>query len=192
MKWLEYPSFKIQPSKVADHSTTECKYPVVQDYILMEKLIEIYDNYPYLEDIFKLYLFKPIRHILDIINGAENVSPRYCNCESNLIELYILCPDGFIYTCPESIGIEKTAIGKYYPKLEFFDEKTKMWTERNILIMQKCRECMFAPICGGGCPYASMLIYKDSLHPVCENYQAVLDTFIRHRGEKILQKFLSK
>ncbi|MBM3705109.1 MAG: radical SAM protein [Actinobacteria bacterium] len=189
MKWLESPHFKIQPSKVTDHSTTEYKYPVVRDHILMEKLIEIYNDHPQIEDVFKLYMFKPVRHILDIVNGAENVSPRYYNCESNLIELYMLCPDGYIYTCPESIGIENTAIGKYFPQLELFGKRTKMWTERNILVMQKCRECRFAPICGGGCPYASMLIYRDNLQPVCEDFQPVLDTFIRHRGEKILQKF---
>ena len=105
MKWFEYPNFKIQPSKVADHSILENKYPIVPDYILLEKLIEIYNDYPHLEEVLRFYLFKPLRHILDILNGAENVSPRYFNCESNLIELYILCPDGYIYTCPESIGI---------------------------------------------------------------------------------------
>ncbi|MCL4417991.1 MAG: radical SAM protein [Actinobacteria bacterium] len=191
MKWFEYPNFKIQPSKVTDHSSLECHDPIVPDHMLLEKLIEIYDDYPHLEDVLTFYLFKPLRHILDILNGAENVSPRYFNCESNLIELYILCPDGYIYTCPESIGITNTAIGKFYPDLIFFEDQIKMWTERNITNLKECQECRFSPICGGGCPYSSILIYKDSLHPVCENYQEVLDTFFKYRGEKILQKFLT-
>lgn len=191
MKWFEYPNFKIQPSKVTDHSSLDCNHPIVPDYMLLEKLIEIYNNYPHLEDIFRFYMFKPLRHILDILNGAENVSPRYFNCESNLIELYILCPDGYIYTCPESIGITNNAIGKFYPNLIFFEDQIKMWKERNITNLKECRECKFSPICGGGCPYSSILIYKDNLHPVCENFQEVLDTFFKYRGEKILQKFLS-
>ena len=191
MKWFEYSNFKIQPSKVTDHRSLECSYPLVPDHVLLEKLIKIYDEYPRLEEVLKFYLFKPLRHILDILNGAENVSPRYFNCESNLIELYVLCPDGYIYTCPESIGITNTAIGKFHPDLIFFEDQIKMWSERNITNLKECQECKFSPICGGGCPYSSILIYKDSLHPVCENYQEVLDTFFKYRGEKILQKFLS-
>ncbi|MHB1443849.1 MAG: radical SAM protein [Candidatus Humimicrobiaceae bacterium] len=191
MKWFEYPNFKIQPSKVTDHSSLECSYPLVPDHVLLEKLIKIYDDYPHLEEVLRFYLFKPLRHILDISNGAENVSPRYFNCESNLIELYILCPDGYVYTCPESIGITNTAIGKFYPNLIFFEDQIKMWEERNITNLKECRECKFSPICGGGCPYSSILMYKNNLHPVCENFQEVLDTFFKYRGEKILQKFLS-
>ncbi len=191
MKWLEYPNFKIQPSKVTDHSSLECSYPLVPDYVLLEKLIKIYDDYPHLEEVLGFYLFKPLRHILDVLNGAENVSPRYFNCESNLIELYVLCPDGYIYTCPESIGTTGTAIGKFYPEVIFFEDQTKMWTERNIINIKECKECKFSPICGGGCPYSSILIYEDNLHPVCENFQEVLDTFFKYRGEKILKKFLS-
>jgi sulfatase maturation enzyme AslB (radical SAM superfamily) len=66
-----------------------------------------------------------------------------------------------------------------------------MWSERNITNLKECRECKFSPICGGGCPYSSILVYKDNLHPVCENFQEVLDTFFKYRGEKILQKFLT-
>jgi len=190
MKWFEYTNFKIQPSKVEDHSSLEHNYPVVSDYMLLEKLIEVYDKYPHLEKAFRFYMFKPLRHILDILNGAENVTPRYFNCESNLVELYILCPDGYIYTCPESIGITDTAIGKFYPNIIFFEDKIKMWSERNITNLSKCQKCKFSPICGGGCPYSSILMHKNSLHPVCENFQEVLDTFFKHRGEKILQKFL--
>lgn len=191
MKWFEYPNFKLQPSKVTDHRSLEYNYPLAPDYELLEKLINIYDDYPHLEEVLGFYLFKPLRHILDILNGAENVSPKYFNCESNLIELYILCPDGYIYTCPESIGITDTAIGKFYPDIIFFEDQMKMWSERNITNLSECQECKFSPICGGGCPYSSILMYKNNLHPVCENFQEVLDTFFKYRGEKVLKKFLS-
>jgi len=189
-KWTSCSNFKIQLAKVTDHSTLDCIYPIEKDYILLRELINLYDNYPKLENFFKFYMFKPLRHIIDILNGAENVSPRYFNCESNLIELYIFCPDGYIYTCPESIGNSSTAIGKYYPELEFFKDKTKMWLDRNITVLEKCKNCKFAPICGGGCPYSSILLYGNNLHPVCENFQEVLDTFFKFRGEEIIKKFM--
>lgn len=187
--WVSHPNFKIQLSKVTDHKNAECVYPIVKDNILLEKLISIYNQNQQLEKTFSFNMFKPLRHILYILNGAENVAPRYFNCESNLIELYIFCPDGFIYTCPESIGDSNTAIGRYYPDLEFFENNIKIWTERNILKLKECSNCKFAPLCGGGCPYSSILIHKNNLTPVCEDFQDVLDTYLKFRGNEILKKY---
>jgi sulfatase maturation enzyme AslB (radical SAM superfamily) len=55
--------------------------------------------------------------------------------------------------------------------------------------MEKCIECKFAPICGGGCPISSIII-SGGEEPVCERYQEVLDTYLYHRGKKILKSFL--
>ncbi|HEY4695739.1 MAG TPA: SPASM domain-containing protein, partial [Candidatus Hydromicrobium sp.] len=143
-----------------------------------------------LEKAFGYNIFKPLRHILDIIKGAPNISPKFINCETNLLELHIFCPDGLIYACPESIGNPEFAIGKFYPDLEYYEDKVNLWKERTILNIPKCRECKFSPICGGGCSYSSFLIYKGEKTPVCERYQEVLDTFFRLRGEKILKKYM--
>jgi uncharacterized protein len=188
--WLEHPNFKIQLSKVTDHSSPVKEFPIAEDHVLLERLAQIYDSNPELEELFKFYLFKPLRHLLDITNGAENVSPKYFNCEANLIEHYIFCPDGHIYTCPESIGNKESAIGIFDPAFELFDSGKSVWEERSVMTIEQCRTCKFAPICGGGCPYESILKYKDSSHPSCENFQMVLDTFLRLRGEKILKKFI--
>ncbi|MHB1346248.1 MAG: SPASM domain-containing protein, partial [Candidatus Humimicrobiaceae bacterium] len=188
-KWFDYKNFSVKPSVVKDHSTLEYKDPIVPEELLLEKLIQIYDKYPELEEQFGLYMFKPLRHILDILNGAPNVAPRFYNCESNLIELNIFCPDGYIYTCPESIGHKEHAIGRFYPDLLFYEDKIKNWKMRNILEMEDCRKCTYGPICGGGCAYSSILIQGNYNKPVCEQYKQVLDTFFRLRGEKILNKF---
>ncbi|MCK5567589.1 MAG: SPASM domain-containing protein, partial [Actinomycetia bacterium] len=106
----------------------------------------------------------------------------------NLLELYIFCPDGYIYTCPESIGNKDISIGKFFPSLELSRSGMSMWRDRDIMNMEKCVECKFAPICGGGCPMSSMII-SGGEEPVCERYQEVLDTYLFHRGEKILKAF---
>ena len=82
------------------------------------------------------------------------------------------------------------AIGKFFPDLELFKDKMDFWRDRNIINMEKCRDCKFGPICGGGCPISSILIHEGK-EPVCERYQEVLDTFFKHRGEKILEKFVN-
>jgi len=189
--WLKHSNFSVRLALVEDHSTLDFNNIIIPQEKLLEKLVKIYDSYPKLEDLFGFYIFKPLRHILDIVNGAPNVSPKFFNCESNLLELNIFCPDGYIYACGESIGNTKIAIGKFSPELHFYEDKKNMWTERTILNIEKCRSCKFAPICGGGCMYSSILIFKDNNTPVCERYQEVLDTFLKLRGEKILKKFIN-
>jgi len=189
--WLKHPDFNIMLALVTDHSTLDYNNIIIPEEELLERLIKLYDKYPALEDKFGFYMFKPIRHILDIASGAPNVSPKFFNCESNLLELNVFCPDGYIYACGESIGKPDYAIGKFSPELEFYSDKEKLWTERTILNIEKCRTCKFAPLCGGGCAYSSILIYKDNSKPICERYQEVLDTFLRLRGEKILKKYMN-
>jgi len=188
--WLKHSYFNIMLALVTDHSTLDYDDVIIPEEKLLEKLIRIYDKYPELEDTFGFYKFKPLRHILDLVKGAPNVSPKFVNCESNLLEMLLFCPDGYIYACGESIGYPEYAIGRFSPKLEFYPDKKKLWTDRTILNIEKCRTCRFAPLCGGGCAFASILIYKNNSKPICERYQQVLDTFIKLRGEKILRKYL--
>ena len=190
--WIQDPDFSIRLALVTDHTLLDYNNIVIPEEKLLEKLIRVYDEYPVLEELFGFYLFKPLRHILDILNGAPNVSPKFFNCESNLLELNVFCPDGYIYACGESIGKPDLAIGKFSPKVEFYPDKKTLWTERTILNIKKCRTCRFAPICGGGCAFSSILIYKDNCRPICERYQEVLDTFLKLRGEKILKKYMDK
>ena len=187
--WTSHPNFKVKPSLITDHTTLEYVHPVVEEEKLLERLISIYDANPELENLFGFYSFKPLRHIQEVLNGAPNVSPRFFNCESNLLELYIFCPDGYIYTCPESIGNRDFSIGKFLPSLELSGTRMSMWKDRDIMNMEKCMECKFAPICGGGCPISSIII-SGGEEPVCERYQEVLDTYLYHRGKKILERFI--
>ncbi len=189
MNWIGNPNFKVKPSLITDHTALEYVHPVVEEEKLLERLISIYDTNPELEKLFGFYSFKPLRHIQEVLNGAPNVSPRFFNCESNLLELYIFCPDGYIYTCPESIGNKDFSIGKFSPSLELSGTRMSMWKDRDIMNMEKCIECKFAPICGGGCPMASIII-SGGEEPVCERYQEVLDTYLQHRGKQILESML--
>ncbi len=189
--WLKHPNFSIRLAEVTDHSSTECAGNLIEPEKLLKKLIKVYREHPYLEDLFGYYIFKPLRHLLDILGGAPNVSPKFFNCESNLLELNIFCPDGLIYVCGESIGNPDMAIGRFDPSLEFFGDKKSLWIGRNVLTLEECRNCKFGPICGGGCMYSSILVHGDCRKPVCERYKEVLDTYIDYKGSEILNTFLS-
>jgi len=48
---------------------------------------------------------------------------------------------------------------------------------KNIFSIPDCRDCKFSLICGGGCTYSSLLV-SEGRSPVCEKYEAVINTFI--------------
>ena len=188
--WVGHPNFVIRPALVTDHSTLDYDDVIIPEEKMLEKLIKIYDSNPELEEKFGYLSFKPLRHMVDLLNGAPNISPVFYNCESNILEMNVFGPDGYIYACGESIGKPEYAIGRFSPHLESFPDKEEMWTSRNIMNVEKCRKCRFAPICGGGCAFSSMLIYNNNSAPVCERFQQVLDTFINLRGEKFFKKYM--
>ena len=90
-----------------------------------------------------------------------------------------------------SFGKKQYAIGTFYPEFNFDEDKKDIWQKRDIFSIEKCRTCRFSPICGGGCAYSSLLIFKNNKEPVCERYQETIDMFLKLKGKKILQKFLT-
>ena len=183
--WLKKSNFDVKLSLVADHRSSVYKNNIVTEEELLKKLINLYDRFPQLEKTFKYYAFKQVRNIINILEGAPNNSPRFFNCEANILEYIIFCPDGYLYTCPESIGNKEFAIGMFYPEFSFFKDNKIKWISRNIYSIKKCSSCSFSPICGGGCNYAAFI--QNKTEPVCERFNEVLDTFFKLRGEKILK-----
>lgn len=183
--WINKKNFDVKLALVRDHSKDE-------SYFFPEKLLEIiiqqYNKNPELEKHFGFSAFKQLRNIIGVLNGIENTTPRFINCETNILELLIFCPDGFIYTCPESIGITKYAIGQFYPNFSYSNSVKNTWRTKNILSIKKCFNCKFAPICGGGCTYSSFLI-SNGENPVCEKYNAVINKFLKYKGDSILKSY---
>ena len=183
--WLGYKNFDIKLALVRDHSKGESSFFPEK---ILEVLLKQYQKYPELEKQFGFLAFKQLRNIVSILNGSKNVLPKFINCETNLLELLIFCPDGLIYTCPESIGIKQHAIGQFYPEFLFFNSERNIWRTKNIFSIPDCRDCKFSLICGGGCTYSSLLV-SNGENPACEKYEAVINTFFKFRGKSILKYY---
>jgi len=186
-RWLDSSNFDIKLALVTNHKEGGSNF---HPEIILEKIIKLYNKNPKLEKLFGFSAFKQLRNILSILNGAKNVAPRFINCETNLLELLIFCQDGYIYTCPESIGNTNLAIGQFHPSFSYFENKKNIWLTKNIFSFTECRNCKFSLICGGGCTYSS-LINSNGVIPVCEKYNEVLNTFFKYKGELILNKTFS-
>lgn len=98
-------------------------------------------------------LLSRVSPIVNCVINGKSLRPRYAYCaeEENV---WIVDPVGLIYPCLTAVGKREYAIGRYYPKMEFFENNVKC---RNIETIEKCRDCKYALLCGGGCPLKTMV-----------------------------------
>ena len=75
-------------------------------------------------------------------------------------------PLGNIYSCILSVGHESAAIGTYFPQYEI---KKNSIVYRDVTTIEKCKECKYSLLCGGGCPLEMMKAGKDLNEPNCGN-----------------------
>lgn len=106
-------------------------------------------------------------HVLkNFVNSSKKTfRPKYCFCDAEGRRLFY-DPEGKIYSCILSLKNEKASVGTYYP--EFLLKKNSIFT-RTIETIEKCRDCKFKFICGGGCAYSVLNSEGDVMKPNCYN-----------------------
>jgi uncharacterized protein len=104
-------------------------------------------------------------------------TPKVLFCEAAALKLFVFHPDGRIYPCPESVGMNELAIGKYYPEWKMDEANMELWRAQTILSRPQCRECEISTFCGGGCVLNALLKNGSMAHPECENAQELLSAY---------------
>ncbi|MCL2188706.1 MAG: radical SAM protein [Defluviitaleaceae bacterium] len=102
--------------------------------------------------------------IVNAITVNAPMKPLYSFCYAHENNLAV-DPYGDMYTCLVSIGREHARAGKYYPTVEY---KENSIYNRNIEKIPECRNCIYALLCGGGCPNR-LQDYNDVFKPACES-----------------------
>lgn len=117
----------------------------------------------YPEELHNLLLsrFSPI--VNSLLHGYR-LLPTYSYCAGHQ-NTYIFDPLGLIYPCLIAVGKREFSIGTYFPNVSFFNNSIK---ERNIDTIEKCRECQYSLICGGGCPL-KLADCSDIYQPECHS-----------------------
>ena len=120
----------------------------------------------YRNKIFKT--FPPVTNFL-VNKIAYRPIIRFCNVEqqSRFFDNY-----GDIYSCILSVGDKRKSIGSFFPKLIYKDNSMFMRTALNF---EKCKNCRYLFICGGGCPNA---IDGDFNQPNCRNLINEINNYI--------------
>lgn len=105
------------------------------------------------------------------------------NCTATRLNDYVIGPQGEIYSCWHDVGDNKMVRGNIRENNVITD---------NVLLArfiegidpfedEKCKNCFYLPICGGGCPYYRVLN---------KYYNQNIENCTMHKGIKILEKML--
>ncbi len=58
---------------------------------------------------------------------------------------------GTIYSCTATVGKPDEKLGTFYPDIKLEKDKIELWQLRDVLHIEKCRDCNLQLLCGGGC-----------------------------------------
>lgn len=139
----------------------------------------------WLEDLRKGHYIS-IKLFDDLINLLVHQQTTACGILGNCRLQYVIEADGGVYPCDFYVldewrlgNITKQTLKEIFenPKKEFF------FCSRTEL-SQKCNQCPFVKICGGGCKRMSDVMYVDKKQEFC-GYQQFLKEFIPHIDEII-------
>jgi uncharacterized protein len=177
-RWRESPNFAANITPVEDHACKRSYEFFLPQHMLVEQVLKTLKVTPELRGLFQLNMFRTLRHINSVVSESDRTFPLLYYCEANNFEQAVFGPDGHIYACTEGMGNPEMAIGQFRPALKINEEAIKMWNGRNVLTIEKCKECDIAFLCGGGCAYSALVVNGDINEPVCNNARETIFAYL--------------
>jgi uncharacterized protein len=77
---------------------------------------------------------------------------RHYTCEALAFNSFAVSPGGMLFKCPLEIDDEQKAVGTVSRPLELYDANLLRWLSFDPFNVDRCRNCLFLPLCYGGCP----------------------------------------
>jgi uncharacterized protein len=77
---------------------------------------------------------------------------RHYTCEALAYNSFAVAPTGSLFKCPLEIDDESKAVGAVTRPLDLYNTNLLKWLSLDPFGAAGCRECVFLPLCFGGCP----------------------------------------
>jgi len=147
MQWTKNPLFKTQLGRNYElHYCQEKPDALFTRINMYEELYELIKQYPIL-----LEFHKPAFSISKyLFENGELPGPLFDSCPGCKTE-WAFDYSGQIYSCTATVGKPGEELGKFYPNVIRYDDKISEWQNRDVLSINKCKECNLQLTCGGGC-----------------------------------------
>jgi len=120
---------------------------------------KLFDRISIYEHLYKLTKQHP--HILEFYKPAYSVA-KFLSENGDLPDpLFDACPacktewafdyTGQIYSCTATVGKSDESLGSFYPTVTRKDTIINQWENRDVTVIQECKDCSVQLACGGGC-----------------------------------------
>lgn len=91
--------------------------------------------------------FKGIRYVIET---GEMPMATFDTCPAGKTE-WVFDLNGEIFGCTASCGREEYKLGTFWPKVNMNTDAVQTWQRRDVTTIEKCHDCAYNVICGGGC-----------------------------------------
>ena len=109
----------------------------------------------------------------------------FCSAQTSML---IFDPCGDLYTCWETVGLDKHIVGRYQEKVEFYEEELQNWYGRNISKTPACSKCKYAFFCGGGCQAHALAEGRGYNSSYCDGYPKTFQKVVPHVYQEYLDQ----
>jgi uncharacterized protein len=187
-KWMETDLIIPYVSPVLDYSDGNDN--VFMESELLLKIKEVVPDLGEPKSVIKSIVSPVIGYLNAFLETGNTMKPwKMHYCEATSGENVIFSPDGNISTCLLLAGKNAGVIGTFDDKGVYYDtDLSKLWVERSVFRIPKCKQCKYGLLCGGGCPVAAIEVNGDIDCPVCSDIEKTLEVYI----DTIKNKFLDQ
>ncbi len=77
---------------------------------------------------------------------------RHYSCEALAFNSFAVSPTGHLFKCPLEMDDESKAVGTVTGPLDLYNPNLLKWLSFDPFSVPGCGECLFLPLCFGGCP----------------------------------------
>ncbi len=184
--WLDLPADRFKTQIGRNYELFEC-YAKPQHLMTQVELWGQYaalaKQHPVLEK-FHRPDFKGIRHVVDT---GDMYLASFDTCPAAKTE-WVFDLNGDIYGCTASCGREDFKLGSFWPQVQTEAERIHSWQKRNVREIEKCRDCQYDVICGGGCGVVAANQHEgEILSPDCRPIPELLKLGVNFYADKILE-----
>lgn len=161
--WTDHPLFKTQIGRNYELHYCQNGQSILFDRIsLYEELYRLLEQHPEI-----LRFHKPAFSVMKFLQeNGKLPKALFDSCPACKSE-WAMDFTGSIYSCTATVGKPGEKLGSFYPEITLDEEKINRWQQRDVLHIEKCRECNMQLICGGGCGSIAFNTHQNILAPDC-------------------------
>lgn len=145
--WTASPNFKTQLGRNYElHYCQEGNAKLMSRVEFYTAIYEQVKTHPYITEFHKP-AFSVVKFLFE--NG-ELPFPLFDACTGCKTE-WAFDYTGQIFACTATVGKSGSALGTFYPSVQYHRDLVESWEERDVLNIPECRNCSLQLACGGGC-----------------------------------------